>query len=772
MALGQDPSNAAAWNALCSPEEALSWVRMGYDAAAAGRWKRHGFDPLELSGWMRVGVAATADILEWRHHGFHPDSAKPWIAAGVSGAAEARRWREAFLSPANRARWLKDGFSADDALRLRAAGVGHKDARAMRDVGAPLDEIPQWVASDIGPREAKQWIDAGVTAADCVAWSKQGGWKAFRRWAGRASVRDFKGFTAGWAAAGASAAAATDWLAVTNDPRIASQWTSLGMQSATAREWVRAGFGHPADAEVWLRLGLEPRQAAAWAASAGSDAPAWYQATRGDLASVAAWRAAGAASGAEAWAWSHAGFVPADLPEWTSISTDPAVCAAWRGAIAGAATQARRWIAAGVIVANDAAAMRAAGVDPSEAAQWMHMGVVSAPEILRWRAQWPAAESGRWFSTLRADLTTCWQWRQLLDGDLDTAAAMRAAGFTPRDAHAWLERGMPAGEAAAWRTLGCPSVEIAKHLAASGVTADEAGRWADIGVGLAAIADWRSTMSAADAAMWVDAVGSIERIAPWQRIADRQMAGELVRGGIDDPNDARRWLDAGFGTSAAISWKRSGLAVERASQWRDAGLTAEHAAAWGPIADDPATAGEWMAACAGDAEAAQLWFTAGVASASRVSELLAIGLTARAHAELARVSADAADYAARVRVQAARHSGLDVAADGMLVLHVDDERAADIAGRLDAVLAAAARAGEHRLRVRHGAPRLSPESVRLLPEARFVRGAAKAAVLKYGWERDGGRRFAICDDGAHSEFDVDASPSPTAFIRIGAEAVL
>lgn len=266
--------------------------------------------------------------------------------------------------------------------------------------------------------------------------------------------------------------------------------------------------------------------------------------------------------------------------------------------------------------------------------------------------------------------------------------------------------------------------------------------------------------------MWVDAVGSMDLVLRWHQFAGQETAAEFMSGGITEPDDAQRWLDAGFLAIDAAKWNTAQLDQSEAHCWMTAGLSHAQAIAWAGLTRDPEMAKEWMAMCPGDPGTASLWAEAGVTSPSRAAELTTIGLTARSHAALAAAGQQHADYEARLRTQAARHAGLDVAEDGTLLLDVSTTEPTSIPRRLEPVLAAAAEAGERSVRVRHGAPRLSPESVRQLPEARFVRGASKAAVLRFGWRQPESTQFRVAADGAHSEFAVEVSEFPSEFIHL------
>lgn len=827
MSLGQAPVAVVEWKKVCVPHEAGEWIRVGCSPVQAQRWRAHGVAPQEIPLWKRAGVEGRKDIVGWIAKGFKPDTAAPWLKAGVIDPAEGKNWRDAGVSPKQRAKWMIDGFSSGEALHLIACGVDRKDAQAMRSIGAPIGEISEWVASRVSQRKAKRWIEAGVTAEEYAAWTGQGGWKAFRRWSsGRASIREFAGFSAGWAASGLSHAEAAEWLAVTRDPPVAADWQELGIDAPTATRWVSVGFTRPADTVFWFRNGLPPQQAAAWTSAFRGDAAEWFKVTRGEFDAVEGWQIGGATSAAEVAAfvgalverdrsadayatllqfrghqvssplvaqqwvasfsvaealdwiragirtpseaviWSGVGFIPADLAAWLPVNMDPFESAAWRAATTDDHVEARQWQEAGVATASDVTVLRAAGVEPPEVKQWNRLGVTLPSEILRWRESWNPGDGDKWVTRLKTDLPTAWDWRQAVGGDLDGAAALLDVDHTPETAHDWTAHGFNATDSVAWRRVGCQTVAAAQRLGAAGVTVEDAGDWSAVGVGLDSILDWRTRMPFEEAAQWLEAVGSLDQVAAWEAVTNRDVAAELVRGGIDDPSEWRRWLDAGIDVAAAVVWRNAGLGPEAAMEWKAAGLTHDQASEWALITTNPVEAMDWMSVCSNESTTALAWVAADVTDPHRVLDLQAIGLTSHTHGVMHAASKKLDDYPARLREQAVRFSGLEVAADGTLLVEVEDTHRGSIPRRLDNVFAAAARAGEPMVRVRHGSPRLSAESVRQLPEARFIRGAGKAAVLNYGWQGDHGSRFELCADGAHTDFAIDVTESTEEFIHL------
>jgi hypothetical protein len=427
-----------------------------------------------------------------------------------------------------------------------------------------------------------------------------------------------------------------------------------------------------------------------------------------------------------------AGFSAAEARWWRLIDVDPSVCDAWRAAV-GDPDQATQWRQAGVSSADDASTLRSSQVDPSEAAVWIRLGARSAGSLLRWRTRWDSPVAANWTSRLGVDLETAWDWRDVAERDLEVASRLLNAGLSPDSARDWLSHGFSPAEIVEWRNAGCDSTDLASRFAASGVTTGEALAWTKFGAKVDAVLDWRSIMPIDEAQRWIEAVGSLDSALHWQGFTTREVAAEFVAGGVAEPEDGRRWLALEFNTGDAVSWHRTGLDAAAAAQWAAVGLTRMHAATWARAHDRrlrrPAN-GSLSALTL--PRKPKLGTETGVTPA-RVVELRAIGLTADSHATLFRASRKSGDYAARLRVQAARHNGFDVAEDGTLVMDVGDTPSDAIPRRLRCAIAAAAAAGERTVRVRHGFPRLSPESVRQLPEARFVRGAAKAAVLQYGW---------------------------------------
>ncbi len=211
-------------------EEALAWVREGFDVKSSATWRRAGVDArnAKLYGMM----------------GFDPDVARAMIERGQLASASAPiRGRDQLRA------WEEAGLTLDDALDADGLGVG--DAVRWRGAGFSLQEVKPWLRAGIGPEVAGAWRRAGADLAGAMDWA-------------RAGVAP--GEVGPWLERSIRAPAAARWRAAGFSPGAAGGWLDAGIHEPEASDWRRLGLG-PRDALPWRKHGFSPADRSEWTAA-------------------------------------------------------------------------------------------------------------------------------------------------------------------------------------------------------------------------------------------------------------------------------------------------------------------------------------------------------------------------------------------------------------------------------------------------------------------------------------------------------------------------
>jgi len=178
-------AEAAAGRKLPADLEALRrpFLDFEYDAAEALSWAVAGFTLKEAMSWGNAGLPHADQAQAWRDRGLSvseaslwakadllPDEAAAFKACGARDPETARRLRQQLGDVEQLLNWYRAGFSAEEVLRLRDAGVQNVfAAMQQRDAGqAPAVAVGRGFYGQDPPAAAKP-KPAPPTAAPAVA---------------------------------------------------------------------------------------------------------------------------------------------------------------------------------------------------------------------------------------------------------------------------------------------------------------------------------------------------------------------------------------------------------------------------------------------------------------------------------------------------------------------------------------------------------------------------------------------------------------------------
>lgn len=331
------------------------------------------------------------------------------------------------------------------------------------------------------------------------------------------------------------------------------------------------------------------------------------------------------------------------------------------------------------------------------------------------------------------------------------------------------------------------ATRLYEELAAVGVHPVVAAEW--IGqFSAGTVVGWATHFESVDAAMrWKGSRFSSIRAANWAAVtADPVEAKSWIRVTGKDPSAAAAWISVGVeASSRAAEFLDSALQPSDVGGWALLGVTTpDEIVRWGErwslevagrwtrrLRLSVNGAWEWFGHGESDLDEAALWVTAGVDVPDRAGELSEIGLNAETYSEI-RAATNDAELRSALRVAAVGNAGLTLE-DGIVTFPIEGSDPESIEDRLRRVCDAAARAGESELQVRHGWPHLSLSAIEAVPEARYVRGMEKVALLRFlstdpppeldltsgsdmGW--------GVADDGAVTTIRLRPNSSPEEFL--------
>jgi len=126
-----------------------------------------------------------------------------WGHFGVSSQEEMLGWKQSGLSKKDIEMWVRNGIAV-------------KEYNKWKDTGIPSSEVKYFIENAISPDIAKLWIE-------------------FYR-------RNKQLDLGAWINSGIEADSAMNWLKVSNDPTIASDWNAKGFSAQESYKWKNASF--------------------------------------------------------------------------------------------------------------------------------------------------------------------------------------------------------------------------------------------------------------------------------------------------------------------------------------------------------------------------------------------------------------------------------------------------------------------------------------------------------------------------------------------------
>lgn len=781
-----DPRRASSWkSAGYAVADAITWVEAGKRPRDADGWSAIGVrSATEASAWEKaVGTQTAAE--RWRGAGVsNPHEAREWADLFKSLDA-ARRWIEQELTPqeafawsqanlgdewiavgdlAVAAAWHRERFSPEEYRRWRGISEDPLIAARWRGaVGGVVEVAEAWKAARLhDPDAARSLISEKVTPTEFSEWRRLGAEDAHavlswrRRWEGDV------GLASSWVdRLGELLAGAAEWFEfAAGDVELAARWRALGASTpADAELWRTAGFkltdaelwttvgvGLPESASRWRDAGYSPQGAREWLTEEVDTVDAALAMRTADVspAGFAEWKKLGATEPAEVAAWSARWALP-EATRWRQYGESLDDAWGWRSLTDGREELAERWRAIGPWSARDAVRLVDAINAPSLAAatnvfeEFLALGV-AAPDVLAWVSEFSLRTAVGWARAGFKDITVARRWRGARFS-AERAATWAAVVDDPEDAGKWARlTGDDVKVAAKWRTTGFVSADDAAPFIKQGLEPAQVAAWAAIGVTTPAdVVRWHEDWQLAEATAWTRRLAMpIDSAWEWRQFtnSDLDEARSWVSSAIATPAAATAWIKHGFNVGDARTWSRAGFDVVAAHAWRQADFAIGEAQEWRKVLADlekspsPLRADEWRRSRITAAQAGQ-WIKAEVATPARARQIGTIGLSAADYAAL-RNEHSAAELPAVLRREAITHAGLTLE-DDVPTMQLEGRDPSGLEIEIRRVTAAAARAGEARVKVRHGWRHLSPAAVRAVPEARYVRGGEKAALLRLLW---------------------------------------
>lgn len=713
------------------------WLQSTIQGYPRREWERVGVRSEKmLASWWDIGVRSPEHVAAWHRSATSPQHARAWQACGQYSPYEAQRWVdlgfELFHAQAAHARgwdlaeavdwrssgiplpeidcWLLIGASASEATRLRRS-IDHSQVKKWVKHGfTTVADVEAWARLGLGPSDATRWRKAGFSASESLGWMA----------AGRDVAAAKRARSAGYESSvfialkerGRPANEAKEWysLGLASDQIV--NWVQMGFTPHTAKPWLDSTVEDPGVAASWLGADFDPDEALGWIGEQFEPAvAAGWRALRNDPDQMV--RALG--SPASAAPWRDADLQVESAREWVALSVGP--------------TDAHRLEAAGISAADLAAIEWLPAGEPDRSdglqdlIQWCELGAAVA-DVGSLRDSWSLATAALWTGRLSLAPIDALAWERT---GLPLAVCTAWAGvlFGPTDATAFTAIGVDSAEASAWRSIGVVDVVDVERARA---------RW-----------------TALEATKWIPAIAVTEPQA-WELHelvgGDLALALSFRRRGVEDQPTIERWmlafepspapwLEAGFDDlEVALSWHTLNVQPADAREWLNTGFALDDAPEWMAIGMDPATAAKWSAAV-GSAQATLRWLENGILSPADALASRALNLEPTDSSVLLRLGlspSSLSDLPEHERIGAAKTAAMArcglryTPSPPSVEVDVADLPPEDVLAVADHALAAAAAVGECTLRIRHGAPKLDLRAVRLLPEARYVRGGQKAEL--------------------------------------------
>jgi hypothetical protein len=676
------------------------------------------------------------------------------------GARELNTWAESFGDDIAQALvWRSTRWRCADAVTLWKAAVTADDARAFVDCGVgTATDVRLHAAAWRTPAELAQWMsEIRIDAASALEWRKAGlGLHAAVQWHALgcppklAAVLEKK---AGWSPF--DVPSSFDFSKV--DHALIERAAESKFPIDVVEQW-KANLGDDFTLLLeWFLFEPELHRAVQWKSAAGTidNASAWRKLGL-PMVDVQALIAAGmTASEVEGFrslgvsqvhqlrqhhrAWSHQ-----QATEWCHIlETDAESGLKW--------FETRRPV-------DHCLPFIHAEVQPETVIDFTRLGVSQVDRILAHSARWTPAEAEQWVRGLGLRPEAALGWREHFH-DIGTAQRWSDSGYAPVEAASFEAAGLVAAEVDGWRSMGVADESIVRHHTVWTVTqleawskrlylaADDCLAWFETGIDIDAAVDWSglSFAPAEAAALRVAGIDAAEAAA-WRAIDVVGAATIRVHRGIWKAPEATEWAGRlGTDGGTALEWRRHFTSVEAAVPWCEANVAPEHAYAWHDKGFTPTAAGEWATAGVPDPAGAHDWAQHGF-DASTASNWIGAGVRAPEARSFVDAGFTFADLdAMRARLPAI--SALDAAwrwsveryglelVDGRPTVRAIAGRAVDHVGVIDRVARSCGAAGVTAFVVEHDAPELSVEVAMVLADARFLRGAGRAAVAMWSKER-------------------------------------
>jgi hypothetical protein len=528
----------------------------------------------EVVGWTNVGVVGVESVL--RHREFWTASeCSDWRRDLSVGPDEALDWRESGVPLGDCVLWRSRGRNLDEARRAQAANLTPHDDTEFGSLGVrSMDEVLLhhfvW-----RPSELSEWLTVlGVTAEVAIQWR---------------SVCDNPGIASEWIAAQVEPAEAGEFIEVSLVPDDRARWAVVGVEFAQSISVLVSVSVTPDTYGEWRAvLSADVERIRDWVL-AGVDVgfARMICDAKPDLDEALRWARLGRPI-AELLRLIGDSALIDDVEAFIGIGvTDiEEICAALH---AWKPSQAREWMTKLRLTHAEALEWFETGGtiqeaqicgSPSELFGWIYLGVREGSGIEKIRQVMTVEAARSWLAAGWLDLSSALVWFQASEepgSRLDAVSALEwePTGLEPHLASEFIRGGFSAGQVTGWLRLGLttfPELAGARDLWSS---LDEAASWCgEMSEPIDVVSAWRREFDDISLVTGWYRLGDLEVARQWTALGCTPMVAELwMRAGFNDLREVANWSEHGFDAESAIVWRDLGVEARSAARLQGEGLS-------------------------------------------------------------------------------------------------------------------------------------------------------------------------------------------------------
>ena len=208
------------------------WIRQGISEDQANSWMDLEIKPDEAGLWHSIKVSPK-DSIKWKDDEFGVGRVQPqnnaidWVKKGFNRKSSTS-WREKGFDPVNASNWKSNNFNLKESVSWKKKGFSPSEANAWNENDFSLKESVSWKKEGFNSSSAKEWTDENIALSDASIWSKE----SFT--ASESKVWIDKGFSPAkakiykdWLKEGFSLEEADKWMKIEENPSVAKAWKEL-----------------------------------------------------------------------------------------------------------------------------------------------------------------------------------------------------------------------------------------------------------------------------------------------------------------------------------------------------------------------------------------------------------------------------------------------------------------------------------------------------------------------------------------------------------------